>query len=317
MTVQTVCLLGGSGFLGRHLAERLCSRGLTVRVPSRHRERAKDALILLPTVEVVSADVHDPARLAALLSGCDAVVNLVGVLHDHPRGAFQRNHVTLPSTLVAACRDAGVGRLVHVSAVGADPNGPSAYLRSKGEGEARIMEAAAHGIATTVVRPSVVFGQGDGFLNLFARLARVFPVLPLGSTSTRFQPIWVEDVAHAIDRLLDAPEAAGQTMELCGPRVYTLRELVEYAAAASGHRRRVISLPPALAWWQALVLEHLPGRPMTRDNLLSMSVDNICGCPFPAVLGFAPTPLEAVAPRVLCQVTPRTRHGTRRQTAGR
>lgn len=296
MNIRTVCLVGGSGFVGRHVAELLCAAGLDVRIPTRIRERIKEHLILLPTAEVVQADVHDPASLQRVLRDVDAVINLVGVLHDGSGGGFEKNHVSLPSRLVAACRDAGIARLLHVSALGADASAPSAYLRSKAGGEREISRAAEHGIATTIFRPSVIFGRGDSFLSLFAGLARAFPVLPLGGAQARFQPVFVEDVARALAASLPNPATFGKTYELCGPRVYTLRELVEYAGRIAGAPRPVIPLPMALARIQAAVLERLPGRLMTRDNLRSMQVDNVCGCPFPDAFGFLPTALEAVAP---------------------
>jgi len=318
MTIRSVCLIGGSGFIGRHVAELLSAQGISVRVPSRIRERAKQALILLPTVEVVQTDVHDPAALSRVIAGCDAVINCVGVLHDHPRGAFRRNHEELPAKIVAACREAGVSRLVHISALGASTQGPSEYLRSKARGEAEIMKARSHGIRTTVFRPSVVFGRGDSFLTLFASLVTLpTPVIPLAGAGARFQPVFVEDVARAVSRLLDEPAADGQCHALCGPRVYTLRELVEITAALAGVRRRILPLPGPLAWLQAFALEHLPGRLMSRDNLDSMRVDNVCGCAFPEILGFSPTPLEAVAPTYLGQRGERVRYNTLRERAGR
>lgn len=306
MTIRTVCLLGGSGFLGRHVAHQLGAAGIDVRIPTRNRERAKDTLLTLPTSEVIRGDIHDTAFLRSVLTGVDAVVNLVGVLHD-AGGGFQRNHVDLPARIASVCRDAGVERLVHISALGAAEGAPSAYLRSKAQGEAAIRAAGAHGIHTTVFRPSVIFGRGDGFLSLFATLVRAFPVLPLGCTNARFQPVFVEDVARIVAASLDRTESFGQTYDLVGPRVYTLRELVEFVGATLGLRRSVVPLSPRLAMLQAFVLEHLPGRLMTRDNVLSMQVDNVSGQAFPAWFDGTPTPLESVAPRYLADRTTRAR----------
>jgi len=317
MNIKSVCLIGGSGFLGRHAAELLSARGIAVRVPTRLRERAKDQLILLPTVEVVQADIHDPAVLRAMIEGCDAVVNLVGVLHDVRGDGFQRNHVELPARVASACRDAGVHRLVHVSAVGAASDAPSEYLRSKARGEVEITRAGSHGIHTTILRPSVIFGRGDRFLTVFAQLARLFPVLPLGCANARFQPVFVEDVAGAISRAIDEPGTFGKCFDLCGPKVYTLRELVELSAQTVGLKATVIPLPPFLANLQAAVLEHLPGRLMSRDNVKSMAVDNVCGCGFPPILGPAPTALESVAPLYLGQRRSRARYNDFRYRAGR
>lgn len=317
MNIKTVCILGGSGFVGRHLAEILASRGLEVRIPTRLRERAKANLILLPTVDLVFADIHDTQALRRVVDGCDAVINLVGVLHDRRGNGFARNHVDLPGKVAAACRDAGVPRLLHMSALGADASGPSEYLKSKSLGEAAARKAEAHGIAVTVFRPSVIFGPGDSFLSLFAGLARLFPLLPLGGASARFQPVYVEDVARAFADSLALPATFGRTYELCGPTQYTLRELVAYVCRVIGVSRSVLPLPGPLAYLQALMLEKLPGSLMTRDNLASMSKPNVCGCAFPAEFGFAPTALESVAPAYLADRRSRARYDAFRGRAGR
>jgi NADH dehydrogenase len=272
-------------------------------VPTRNRERAKD-LILLPTVDVVKADIHDVAALERLVSQAQAVINLVGILH----GDFQRVHLELPRKVVEACRKHGVKRLMHVSSLAAATDAPSAYLRSKAEAEKLVRSAEADGLQTTIFRPSVIFGQEDHFLNLFARLARVLPVIVVASPEARFQPVHVDDVARAVTAALGDARTFGQSYDLCGPRVYTLRELVEYVARVAGLRRLIIGLNPSLSMLQALVLEHLPGRLMTRDNVRSMQVDNVCACAFPEVFGFAPTPLEAVAPLYISGATPRARY---------
>src|SRR4051794_21508703 len=224
MKIASVCVIGGTGFLGRHVVRQLAAQEIFARVPMRRRERAKE-LILLPTVDVVNADVHDPRTLARLIAPVDAVINLVGVLHDSRGESFERNHVELPRRIVAACREHGVKRLLHVSALKAALDAPSAYLRSKAEGEGQIRSAQATGLQTSVFRPSVVYGRGDRFLNLFAKLSRLLPVVPLAYADARFQPIFVEDVANAITRSLGDAHTFGQTFNLCGPRVYSLREL--------------------------------------------------------------------------------------------
>lgn len=320
MKPSNVLIIGGSGFVGSHIAAQLSEAGIAVRVPTRNRERVKDELILLPTAEVVKADVHDPATLRRLLIGMDAVVSLVGVLHDRRGDGFQRDHVDLPAKIVAACAEAGVHRIVHVSALGAAPDAPSAYLRSKALGEAQIRDGGKAGIRHTILRPSVIFGRGDGFLNLFAGLARLFPVLPLGGAQARFQPVFVHDVARAVACCLERPDTGDQSYELCGPTVYTLHELVAYTCTLLGLKRLIVPLPDSMAMLQALVLEHLPGHVMSRDNVLSMRVPNVATNPqepFPAVFGFPPTPLEAVAPEYLADRTPRARYGAMRVRAGR
>lgn len=303
MIINEVCVLGGSGFVGGHVCHQLVSRGYRVSVPTRHRESAKN-LITLPTADVYTADVHDPAQLERAVRRADAVVNLVGVLQDgRGKASFRAAHVELAAKVVEACRRAGVKRLVHMSALGADPEGPSAYQRSKGEAERIVRDS---GLAWTIFRPSVVFGPADSFLNLFARLLRLFPVLPLGSPGARFQPVYVLDVARAFGESLRRPDAFGATYELAGPRVYTLRELVEYVGRTTGHERRIIGLGGGLSYLQAAVMEQLPGTLLSRDNYRSMKVDNVTSSPFP--FGIAPSALEAVAPSWLAQRTPRSRY---------
>ncbi len=297
MQVKRVVLVGGSGFVGRAIANRLAAAGVSVLVPTRRRSRAGH-ILLLPNVEVVEADVHDPDTLARLFAGADAVVSLVGVLHSRsgePYGPdFARAHVELPKKIVAACRGAGVKRLVHVSALGASGDGPSEYQRSKAAGEAAIRSTGAD-LDWVILRPSVIFGRDDRFLNMFADLAVVFPVLPLAGASTRFQPVHVEDVAEVVWRSLTSPEAAGQTYELAGPAVYTLRQLVEYVSDLVGKPRPVIALPEGLAMLQARLMELAPQPLMSRDNVRSMRVDNVAtGDPLP--FGLVPTAVEAVVP---------------------
>lgn len=307
MQLRSVCVIGGSGFLGRHVVRRLAAQEIFVRVPTRRRERAKE-LILLPTVDVLNADVHDPRTLERLIAPVDAVISLVGILHESGRETFQRNHVDLPRKIVDACRETGVNRLVHVSALKAALDAPSAYLRSKAEGESQIHAARATGIHTTIFRPSVIFGREDRFLNLFAQLARLLPVIVLASPGARFQPVFVDDVARALTASLSDPYSFGQSYDLCGPKVYTLRELVETVCRTMGVRRPIIGLNEWLSLLQAGILERLPGTLMTRDNIGSMRVDNVCSSAMPERFGFSPTPLEAVVPEYLAGVTPRTRY---------
>jgi len=307
MRIKSVCVIGGSGFLGRHVAHQLADIGLRVRVPTRHRERAKE-LIVLPSVDVITADVNDPATLSRLFAGIDAVVNLAGVLHQRRKGDFARTHIELPRKIVDACREQGVRRLLHVSAIGAAHDAPSEYLRSKAGGEQQIRVAHAAGIRTTIFRPSVIFGREDRFLNLFARLARVLPVIVLASPQARFQPVFVEDVARAVVLSLEEARTAGQSYELGGPRVYTLQELVEYVCRTLGLERPIIPLNDRLSFLQAWMMEWLPVKLMTRDNYFSMKVDSVCAGRFPVLFGFEPTPLEAVVPLYLAENTPRARY---------
>ncbi len=316
MNVRKVTVVGGSGFVGRHLARILAERGVAVRIPTRYRERAKRELIVLPTVEVVEANVHANTDLENLLVGADAVVNLTGILHESHRGDFERVHVELPCRIAEACIRAGVGHLIHLSALAADVHGPSGYLRSKGKGEAALRSAVAGGPALTIFRPSVIFGLGDRFLTLFARLLAYMPVVLLGSPHARFQPVWVEDVARALTQTLGRRESFDQTYELCGPTIYTLRELVELTGKIAGYPRPVIGLGRTLSYLQALVMEVLPRPLLTRDNVQSMQVDNVCACAWPELFGFAPAPLEAVLPTYLVG-GPHSHFGIFRARAGR
>jgi uncharacterized protein YbjT (DUF2867 family) len=312
MELNNVCVIGGSGFVGGHIVQLLSARRYQVCVPTRDRERAK-SLILLPTVDVVDANVHDAATLADLTRGVDAVINLVGVLHDG-RGerGFKEAHVELTKQILAACAATGVRRYVHISALGADVNGPSSYQRTKGAAEALVR---ASNLDWTIFRPSVIFGRNDRFLNMFAQLLKMLPVMFLARPQARFQPVYVEDVAAALVKSLDDLATYGKTYELCGPRVYTLRELVALVGDITGHRRPIVGLNDALSYLQAFALELLPGKLMTRDNYYSMQVDNVSSQPFP--FGIEPAALEAVAPAWLGVASPRARYRAYRDHAGR
>ncbi len=323
MNHSSILVLGGSGFIGRHLVAALAARGARVTVPARRRERAKH-LITLPTVDVVSADVCDPLELSRLVAGKDAVINLVGILHSRrgrpgERGPndygpdFARMHVELPQSVIAACREQGVRRVLHMSALGASPEAPSEYLRSKGIGERAML--AAEDLEVTVFRPSVVFGPEDAFLNLFATLARVLPVLALACPEAKFQPVYVGDVVRAFVCALDDREAAGRCYDLCGPKVYTLRELVQYVCALTGRRRLVVGLPDRLAQLQARLMELAPSPLITRDNLASMTIPSTSNAPMP--YGIEPVAIERAAPAWLAPAGPRERYPEMRLRARR
>ena len=305
---QRLLVLGGTGFVGRSLCEKLVERngGVTagslgrIVVPTRRLPRA-NAIRHLPTVEPVLANVHDPATLKRLVRGADAVINLVAILHGSARD-FEQVHVALPQKLAEACNAAGVKRVLHVSALGVPDDGaaaPSEYLRSKTAGEQALRAA---GLDLTVFRPSVIFGAEDRLLNLFAALQGLAPVVPLAGSDARFQPVWVEDVTAALTAALDAPASIGQTYECVGPDVLTLSDLVRLAGRWAGHERPQIPLPGFVAKLQALAMELAPGEPlMSRDNLLSMQVPNVATGRHPGLeaLGIEPTALAAVAPSYL------------------
>lgn len=318
MRHQSIALIGGSGFIGRHLANALVAAGKNVRVATRRRSHASH-LTMLP-LDVIELDVFDHIELARFVEGADAVINLVGTLHGRrgtPYGPeFATLHVELPSKIAAACEGKGVHRLIHLSAINADPNGPSMYLRSKGDGEKAVRAAAQ--LATTIFRPSVVFGPEDHFLNTFAVLERLFPVLPLAMPDAKFQPVYVGDVVKAIVGTLDLDAAHGKTYELGGPTVYTLEALVRYCGEVIGRQARIVRLPDALAYMQALTFESLPGEPLiTRDNLDSMSRDAVLSGPLAPELDLAPVAVEAIAPTYLNDASLRSRFNVFRTTAGR
>ncbi|MFN0040626.1 MAG: complex I NDUFA9 subunit family protein [Burkholderiales bacterium] len=316
MKINSVCVLGGAGFLGRQVVRRLAEHGIRVRVPTRHRERCK-GLLVLPTVEVVNADVLDAQTLHGLLLETDAVINLVGILHEQRPGEFLRVHAELPRQIVAACRDRQVFRLLHVSALKASHGAPSAYLRSKAEGEQQIRAGQAAGILTTIFRPSVMFGKEDRFLNLFAQLAGALPVIALACPHSKLQPVWVENVAQAIIGSLENPGSFQASYDLCGPRVYSLRELVEFAASVIGRDPRVVPLNRPLSYLQACFMEFLPGKLMTRDNFRSLQSDNVCDGSLPSTSEWSPDPMESVVSQYLAPVSARARYREFRIRAGR
>lgn len=315
-----VVVFGGTGFIGAHLVARLSAQGARVVVPTRRYERAKH-LIMLPRVEVIETNVNDDAALRRQVAGCDAAINLVGLLHSR-RGApygpdFKRAHVELPRRIVAACAAEGVPRYLHMSALGAAADGPSMYLRSKADGE--LAARSQPSVAATIFRPSVVFGPEDNFLNTFADLQKVLPFVPLPAADADFQPVYVGDVAQAFVNALTNPRTRHQVYDLGGPQIYSLAELVRLVGVWSHHERPVFRMPDALGRLQAMFFEMLPGMPMlTRDNLDSMKVDNVVDpaiqATTAAALGIKLTALEAVAPHYL---SPSDRFDELRARAGR
>ena len=301
MVAKRIAILGGSGFVGRHLVAALTRAGCATRVFTRRRSRSR-SLLVIPTCEVVETDVHDASSLASNLAGCDAVVNLAGILNEHSGAGdrFQDVHAELPGKLADACRRAGVGRMLHMSALGVAEDAPSAYLRSKFRGEQAAHAAEADGIAVTSFRPSVIFGPGDSFFNRFAELLALSPfVFPLACPQARFAPVYIEDVVRAFTTALGDDSTAGQRYELGGPRVYTLRELVACTAAITGRRRLIVGLGDGLSRVQGLVFERLPGKPFSTDNYLSTKVDSVCSPGDFEKLGIVPRSVESVVPGYL------------------
>jgi NADH dehydrogenase len=319
-TKKKVLLLGGSGFVGTYIANRLSQRGYEVTVPTRRRERTK-ALIIQPGIDMPEANIHCEQTLLELVRGKDAVINLVGILHSRDvqlpySRDFAQAHVELPKKIVAACKAAGVRRLVHMSALKADSKGPSEYLCSKGDGEAVVL-AAKDDLDITVFRPSVIFGLGDSFLNTFASALRKLPVFPLGFGHARFQPVWAADVADAFVDSLNDVSTFGQAYDLVGPKAYTLRELVDYTARLVRSHASIIALSEGWAYLQAGLMWLAPQPILSPDNLRSMQVDSVCdgNCHQPA--GWQPTALEAVAPSYIAHNTPKGKLDSFRFRAGR
>ena len=320
MNIKKVLLLGGSGFVGTYIANRLSAPGIAVTVPTRRRERTK-ALIMLPGVEMVEANINCPDTLAELVQGHDAVINLVGILHSRDVALpysrdFAQAHIELPKKIIAACKAAGVKRYLHMSALQADVDGPSEYLRSKGEGQ-QVVLAAQGDLDVTVFRPSVIFGLGDSFLNMFAKVLKAVPFFPLGFGHARFQPVWVADVADAFVAALSNEATFGQAYDLCGPKVYTLRELVDYSRELCGSNAKVIALSEGWAYLQAGLMWLAPQPMMSPDNLRSMQVDNVCTGSCNSVAGWQPTALEAVAPTYIAGNNPKGKLDSFRFRAGR
>lgn len=300
---MNICVLGGSGFVGGELATRLALAGHWVRIPTRNLART-ERLRVLDTVELRLANVHDLTVLGQLFAGCDAVVNLVGILNPQRGASFHAVHTELPARVWAAARAAGVAHVLHMSSLGAGEHAPSEYLRSKGAAEAQLRAAAGHADGSqpvlTLLRPSLIFGPGDSLTRRFARLLRATAGwLPLARAQARFAPIYVRDVVQACVLALSDRHAAGQTYELCGPEVLTLAQIVRLTASAAGLPCRIVPLPDAVARLQGLVMGLLPGSPFSLDNFRSLTVDSVCrdnGC---ARLGIRPQHLAGVLPAYL------------------
>lgn len=306
MADRLVTVFGGSGFVGRHLVKRLAAAGDRVRAAVRDVEAAR---FLKPMGDVgqvvpVLANIRDDQSVRAAVQGVDAVVTSVGVLFNRGSQTFDAIHVTGAERVARAVADSGARRLIHVSALGADPASASAYARSKAEGEARVRAAFPD---VTIVRPSVIFGAEDQFFNRFAALARLSPVLPifgrgfLDAGSSRMQPVYVGDVAQAIVRVLDASATAGATYELGGPRTYTYKEIMELVARETGRQRLLVPVPYWIAKIKAMFLELLPIPPLTRDQLALLATDNVISenAKDLSDLGLTPTSVEAIVPDYL------------------
>ena len=313
--MKQVFVVGGTGFVGRHVCEKLIRAGWQVTVATRRRSQARDIMVL-PGLTVLELDVHDERALNAALAGHDALINLVAILHGTAT-EFERVHVALPQKLARACTAQGVAHVVHVSALGANANAPDAapsnYLRSKSQGEAvwlawaqaaKGSDPAGPAVALSLLRPSVIFGVGDRFLNLFARLQKIMPLVPLAGANARFQPVWVEDVAAAVVATLTASASKAQSRiyELVGPEVFSLKQLVrlsgQLSGVCAGWGRPVVAVPLWVGRLQASLMALMPGEPlMSQDNLDSMRIDNVASDQHPGLkdLGIQPATLQAIA----------------------
>lgn len=299
MSKLRIAVLGGTGFIGRSLCERLVADGHEVRILTRRRERHRE-LLVLPTAQVVEADIHNSVVLKREFQDMHAVINLVGILNESRQARFEAAHVELPAKVVQACRQTGVSRLLHMSALHADPQAPSEYLRSKGRGEKIVHEAESGKLHVTIFRPSVVFGARDSFTNRFVSLLERVPVVfPLACPQARMQPVHVTDVVEAFVRSLALHASFGQRYNLCGPSAYSLHEIVTLLLKWRGLRRHVLPLNDFLSRLQAALMQFAPGKPFTLDNYRSLQVDSTCDVPFPALFGITPAAFEAVVPTYL------------------
>ncbi len=310
MKIKNICILGGTGFVGRHLVAKLAFQGYACRVVSRHPQRHR-ALQVLPAVELVQSGTLDAKSLEPMFADCDAVINLIGILNEAGKeDTFQRLHVELVDQIVDACRSAGVQRLMHMSALNANAaSGASQYLRTRGEGENRAHTRGGASAAVTSFRPSVIFGPGDSFFNRFAGLLQLAPgLVPLACPNARFAPVFVGDVVGAFAESLEDKETFGKHYDLCGPRVFNLKELVRYTAKMLGRDTRVIGLGDLGSRMQARTMEFIPGKPFSYDNYLSMQVDSLCQENGLEALGIQPTDVDTVVPTFLGTQTQRQRY---------
>ena len=304
-TRSVATVFGGSGFIGRYIVKRLAKKGFVVRVAVRDPERA---LFLKPMggvgqVVPLYASLTNAATVQRAVAGADLVVNCVGILAERRSGDFQRIHAEGVGLVGRLSAQAGVAKLAHISAIGADPQATSRYAATKGAGEGMLREAFP---GATILRPSLVFGPEDRLFNRFAAMARMLPAMPVICGDSRFQPVYVGDVADAVMMTLGRADAAGAIYELGGPRVWSMRELLTYILEQTGRKRRLVDVPMGMARLQARFMEFAPGKPLTRDQLLMLQRDNVCagGMPGLAELDIVPTPVELVVPGYLRRFQP-------------
>ncbi len=301
MKISKVCILGGSGFVGRNLISKLVSKGIQSLVLTRSPPQHKD-LQVLPGVQLLAANIFDTKTIVPHLAGCDAFINLVGILNEGSnKQGFKQAHVALVDAVIKACRTAGISRLLHMSALNANQDqGPSRYLFTKGEGENLAHKPSHPHINVTSFCPSVIFGANDSFFNRFADLLTLAPIpFPLACPDTRFAPIYVGDVADAFIHTLTHHDTFGRRFNLCGPRVFTLEALVNYTAQQLGLKRKIVRLNDRASRLQAEILGRMPGQPFSIDNYLSLQVDSVCQHNDLLDLGIAPTDINDIVPLYL------------------
>lgn len=306
MKAKKICILGGTGFVGRHLARRLADEGHHIKILSRSREDAR-SLLVLPSCTVVPANIYRDGVLEAELADMDVVVNLVGMLHSgRGKGAsFTDAHEALPARVASVCNSLGIPRLLHMSALHADPDGPSDYLKSRGVGERAAFEHAGR-TGITSFRPSVIFGPDDSFTNRFVDLLRMSPgFIPLACAKARFQPVYIEDVVSAFTHSMTNPATVGQSYDLVGPTEYSLHEIVAFISGVTGINQKIIRLGTGLSKLMAFFLQFVPGKPLAPDNVRSMSIDSVSSRGFPEIFGISPASMEMIVPAYLAPIPDR------------
>ncbi len=315
MHIKNTVVLGGSGFVGSAIVAKLVSAGYQVTVLTRRLDHAKH-LSLLPGVTLKVCNVFDAQALRSALQGTDAVINLLGILHQSGKVSFTQVHEHLPVQLAKLCQDLGIKRLLHMSSLCAATDAPSLYLRSKGQAEVALA-GYAPGLAITVFRPSIIFGRADQFINLFAGLIKHLPLVVLVKPNAKFQPVWVEDVATCFVASLNEPASFGLSYDLVGPKVYTFRALLKAIMQTLGVHKPILGLNDALSYMQAFLMECLPIKLMSRDNIRSMQVDSVSDQAFPEWLDLRPSALETIMPQYLIDQTPRGAYDRFRGKAAR
>ena len=302
MLIKKIAILGGTGFVGQSLCNRLSKDGYKLKVPTRNREYNRDNLILLPNLELIEADIHNSDDLKKLLIDCDAVINLVGILNEKRNNGkgFRKVHVELVKNLISICKVHGIRRILQISALGTDAkNGKSFYLKTKGEAE-KLLHSNSVGIKTTIFKPSVIFGKKDSFFNRFAKLLKICPFFfPLACYKTKFSPIYVLDVVEMIAKSINDPNSYDKSYQLCGPKTYSLKNLISFTSETLDLKCVIIPLNNTLSYIQARVFDFLPNKPFSTDNYLSAQTDSICECNDLFRYNIKPTAIEDIVPQYL------------------